>query len=656
MEKVELKNIWKEFIESPDPAGKTWPGLNKKTLNSWLECRDWNLDPIKDGFCNLILPPEELNERYRKWQNKYDIIAGFMENLFEFTRGTKFLISMADREGYILKIIGDQDVMGKFAGFNYVPGAYWRLREVGTNSVDLALKYEEPIQVLGAEHYCRNLQAWACSAAPIFDENQELFAVINISGYTQAAHKHTLGMVVTAAKAIETLLRLNKTTFHLQETSKVQQAIVDSISEGLILIDKQGIIKFMNKAGGEILQVNHEKAVNLHVTEIVDFRPVILDVLKKQEGYVDKEFFIRSRGEMLHFIKTAVVLKNDKGEMTGVLDSFREISRVRKLVNKMTGAQASFTFNDIIGESQALKGSKEMAEIAANSVSNVLLQGESGTGKEIFAQAIHNASARADGPFIALNCAAIPLELIESELFGYVEGAFTGAKRGGRPGKFELASGGTILLDEIGEMPLNMQVKLLRVLQDRKVNRIGGEGVIPVNIRVIASSNKDLKKEVQDGHFREDLYYRLNVLNISIPPLRERNGDIVILASYFLKKINLRLGKNIEGFDQPTLQALLNYPWPGNVRELENVIERMVNITEEKIIFRSCLNRIFPVKGEESIESNSSGEIRPLEEIEKEQILKAITSLNGNITKAAEALRISRATIYNKLRGELSNF
>jgi len=258
----------------------------------------------------------------------------------------------------------------------------------------------------------------------------------------------------------------------------------------------------------------------------------------------------------------------------------REFKAVRQLVHRMVGARAKFTFDDLIGKNAAYLKTVQLAKMAANSSSTVLLLGESGTGKEVFAQAIHNAGDRRNEPFIAINCAALPRELIGSELFGYSEGAFTGAKRGGSPGKFELADGGTIFLDEIGEMPLEMQVNLLRVLQEKTLMRIGGDQVITVDVRVIAATNKDLLQAAQQNTFRSDLYYRLNVININMVPLRRRKDDILPLTSFFVEKINQRLSKEAYVIHPETLDILQRYHWPGNVRELENIVERAINVAQ----------------------------------------------------------------------------
>jgi sigma-54 dependent transcriptional regulator, acetoin dehydrogenase operon transcriptional activator AcoR len=294
---------------------------------------------------------------------------------------------------------------------------------------------------------------------------------------------------------------------------------------------------------------------------------------------------------------------------------------------------------------------------------NVLIEGESGTGKELFAQAIHNQSNRRKGPFVAINCGAIPRELIGSELFGYAEGAFSGAKKGGNPGKFELASGGTLFLDEIGDMPFEQQVSLLRVIQEKKVTRIGSNQVVPVDVRIICASNKKLLDEIQKGNFRHDLYYRLNVVQITVPPLREHAEDIPELFQYFLAKIDEQWANDIQNMTPEVMKYLAEYNWPGNVRELENVVDRMYmmaagnQITPEHLPLEICcptpveflssgLNSALP-----SNNTDSRGKMKALiNQVETDEIKTLLSKHRGNISKIARELGVSRNTVYRKIK------
>jgi len=313
----------------------------------------------------------------------------------------------------------------------------------------------------------------------------------------------------------------------------------------------------------------------------------------------------------------------------------------------MVGARAGITFDDIIGSDEKIIAVIEKAKKIARSGSTVLIEGESGTGKELFTQAIHNYSSRSNRPFVVVNCAAIPRELVESELFGYEDGAFTGARRGGRPGKFELANGGTIFLDEIGDMPLEIQASLLRVLQEKQVNRIGSERVIHVNTRVIAATHRNLRKEVEKGNFRLDLYYRLNVIAITIPSLRDRLECIPVLANHFKNKICDSIGLADLDISAEFIQALQCYSWPGNVRELENVIEQSLYLVEGNRLLPEHL----PVRMNwKKAAPQTFGRGSSIRQHEEDLIRDTLTICNGNVSKAAKILGIGRNTLYRKQR------
>jgi transcriptional regulator with PAS, ATPase and Fis domain len=331
---------------------------------------------------------------------------------------------------------------------------------------------------------------------------------------------------------------------------------------------------------------------------------------------------------------------------------YTNISKMEKELEHYRGElkqlnKASYSFENIIGKSKEIQEIKALSQKAAHTDSSVLILGESGTGKELFALAIHKASKRAQGPFVKVNCAAIPNELLESELFGYEGGAFTGAKKEGKAGKFEIANGGTIFLDEIGDMPMNMQVKLLRVLQEREIEKIGASKPKPIDVRIIAATNQGLEPMISEGKFRSDLYYRLNVIKINIPALRERKGDVVTLSYYLLDKICNKLGKYVRDISTEALEYLKNYKWPGNVRELENVIERAVNVIEvEDIIKVNHLSK--EIVGEVFVKEVKALE-QVLNEAEKQAIVDALIITRGNKTKAAQMLNISRTSMYEKM-------
>jgi transcriptional regulator with PAS, ATPase and Fis domain len=352
----------------------------------------------------------------------------------------------------------------------------------------------------------------------------------------------------------------------------------------------------------------------------------------------------------------ARLVRGDSGEVLGVVATLTEMKRATSLAQRIVGSTARFTFGDIIGESASVRRRLQLAEAAARSDSTVLLTGESGTGKELLAQAIHNAGPRAGGPFVGINCAAIPRELLESELFGYEAGAFTGAKKGGHPGRFELAESGTILLDEIGDMPLEMQAKLLRVLQEKRVQRLGGTREIPLDVRVICTTNRDLAEEVERGRFRQDLLYRLRVIHLELPPLRERRDDIPLLVEHFLGLYSARLDRRVRGVTPQVLEALMSYSWPGNIRELEHILEGEVNLaapgqellTEIPATIEAWRRRhaVFV----DATPAPSPGGVRSIAETERALLLEALVAHRGSVPDVARALGVSRGTVYNKMK------
>jgi transcriptional regulator with PAS, ATPase and Fis domain len=315
------------------------------------------------------------------------------------------------------------------------------------------------------------------------------------------------------------------------------------------------------------------------------------------------------------------------------------------MVNKMVGAQAKYTVTNIIGESESVKQIKKMVSVAGLNDSAVLVQGESGTGKEIIAQAIHNYGPRREGPFVALNCAALPITLIESELFGYEDGSFTGASKGGRPGKFEMANGGTLFLDEIGDMPLDVQSKLLRVLQQKCVVRVGGFKEIPIDVRIISATNKNLAEMIDEKNFREDLYYRINVINIVSPPLRDRENDIDLISDFILKRHNLVNGSH-KTLSEEARKRLNEWEWPGNIRELENTIEYAYCMAEGSVILPENL----PNKISKGIKLVKEIGVMSLKQAEIIAVQNALDHTSGNVSQAAKILGIGRNTLYDKIR------
>lgn len=430
--------------------------------------------------------------------------------------------------------------------------------------------------------------------------------------------------------------------------------VLDTLTLGVFTADSEGTIISLNQAATRLMNCKKEFALGKQLEEFIPNWKHIRDQVVNGKKYLDEETIIYIGNRKETFSLNAYVTKDEEGNINGMVTSFREMQRVYKLVNKYTGMNARYTFEDIIGESDQIHRIIEYAKTISDSPSTVLIQADSGTGKELFAQAIHNHSNRNENGFVAINCGAIPAPLIESEIFGYDDGAFTGARKGGRMGKFELANGGTLFLDEIGEMPLDMQVKLLRTIQEGYITRVGGDKVIPVDVRIIAATNRDLLEEVGKGNFRMDLYYRLSVIPLTIPTLCDRKEDIPLLIKYFMNLKSLKLQRKIPEMSNDLYLQLLAYNWPGNIRELENFIEKFINL-DGNIDLAGVL---FPIQqGQNHANRNSvpdfvtdEEELLSLNELEHRAIVKTLAKLNHNMSQVAKSLGISRNTLYQKLK------
>lgn len=621
--------------------------LYQEILASKERCRQYGIDPQSTrNLFQVRLSEKDLEARMRKKELFLRVATSQVKEIYQFVAGAGFAVVIADQDGYILKVIGDGPVLEKLALGNCIPGYRWSEGDVGTSATSLALERKIPVQINENEHFCKRGYGFSCSACPVFGHNNKLMGVITMSGEVSQVHPHTLGMVITAAKAIENQMRIENASRKLLLQNSYMSGIFEAIDSGLMAVNSDGIVTQINSNAEKILQCLGS-IENRHLDEVLGTHIDPHQILNTGTGYRDKEIFIHTPKNDIHIMLTAKPISNSKGLVQGIIIVFNEIDRIRNLVNKMAGTHARFNFKDILGTSAAIKNAKSLAMLASKSSSSVLLMGETGTGKEMFAQAIHNQSERRSFPFVAVNCGAIPRELIESELFGYSDGAFTGARRGGRPGKFELASGGTVLLDEIGDMPQDMQVKLLRVLQTGEVTRIGEHKPIRINVRIVAATHWNLEDEVEKRNFREDLFYRLNVFPIRIPPLRERQEDILLLARRILARYCGLLNKKALEFSKESEEILCHYHWPGNIRQLENTVERAASLAVGKIIEPEHLglSQQIPKKDTLTLRRGSL-----LSEVEKNAIIEVIQECKSNISRAAKMLGITRATLYKKIR------
>ncbi|UZW14255.1 sigma 54-interacting transcriptional regulator [Clostridium pasteurianum] len=442
----------------------------------------------------------------------------------------------------------------------------------------------------------------------------------------------------------------------------ILNTIMNTLNECIVLVNEMGVITMMSKAYKEFLGCSNPEGKD--VRDVIE-NTKLYEVIKNgnvkigdiQEINGNKMIAVRVPIKEGNKIIGAVgkVIFKDIGDFYTLSRKLNNLEREIAIYKNELGKErkAKYSIENIIGRSSKIQEVKSIALKVAKTDSNVLITGESGTGKELFAHGIHNASGRYLGPFIEINCAAIPSELFEAELFGYEEGAFTGAKKGGKKGKFELANGGTIFLDEIGDMPMHMQVKLLKVIQDREIERIGGNIIKEIDVRIIAATNRNLENHVKQGKFREDLYYRLNVMRITLPPLRDRKEDISLLANNLRIKIASKLGIYVEGISKEAMTCITKYDWPGNVRELENVIERAIDLLDSDLIIKTnhLPERLTKYKLNKYINYNNDGKYLKdiISEVEKHVILNILNKNNWNKNKTANILGISRAGLYKKI-------
>lgn len=644
----DIRTAWQQFIKDGYINNIE---VRNVVYDSWKRCRSLGINPYSKSVSRILIETDFNNTL--KYNKKFiEISTPYMNNLYEFVRDSGFVISLINCEGIILKIIGDASLKDKLKKGGFVEGSDWSEESVGTNAIGTSLFMQEPVQVFSYEHYCRFAQVSSCSCSPIKNIDSKVIGAINLTGYDNNVNTHTLGMAVASAYAIQNALIMNYNQEIIRMSDVYKTTIFDSIAQGILATDIEGRITHLNSVAKSMLLLNRDENYNnKSIYEVLpENNEQLFSIIMKLSFIIDKEININTKRGIYKFNVTSRCINNGEGGCSGIVLIIDEIKRARRMVRNFSGAVASLTFDDLIGSSTNFMKTVEIAKRAAKSDSTVLLLGESGTGKDIIAQSIHNGSNRKNGPYIVINCGAIPRELIGSELFGYVEGAFTGARKGGSIGKFELADGGTIFLDEIGDMPLDMQTNLLRVIEEKRITRIGGQDVIPIDVRIITATNKDLLEEVKNKRFRQDLYYRLNVITIHLYPLRERKEDIPKLTRIFYSQLISNMDKKVHPISDEFLDVLCSYDYPGNIRELQNVIERSVNLSIDGLLSIDLL----PKEVITSLNKNSNDKIKrkdnlSLEEFEKLKIEELLFKYEGNITKVAYDMGIARSTLYRKL-------
>lgn len=634
-----------------------YTGVRKEIEASWLRSRNYRVN------CQLqTLPPMpsveysmHLVTDYSKYIKHTFIDFYEKKHILLDTLGA--VIFYLDKNLNIYIREGNKELYKKLKTINFGFGANLSEHIAGTNAAALAAIHGEERWVFGQEHYIEALQDYFCAAIPAFSKFKREVYIMLVAPMEKLTppmielFKFILATENTFAESIHNLDVSIK-----DEIIKMNMEENDSM---LIVTDEQGVIISANNIFYETFNREIIKTVGIHLNKVLPELEKNLELLRK--GYkvsTQEVHFHQLKSTEKSYYVDAKIIKKENKEM-GTVITLSSKKNIQNIVSKVLNFSARFTLDDLLGNAPQFLNTKKMAKKAAASSSNVLIMGESGTGKELFAHAIHNEGGRRNKPFITINCAAIPKELIGSELFGYVDGAFTGARKGGAAGKFELANGGTLFLDEIGEMPLDMQSVLLRVLEDKMVTRLGGANQTFVDVRLIAATNQDLQRLVKENKFRLDLYYRLNVLKIEMIPLRKRPQDIPYLADFFLKQITLTLNKEVAEFSPEAMEHLIAYTWPGNIRELRNIVERIVNNSANKLITVNDLpSDIFNHKNNNLSYINETvpsdvfiPKMREEFGVLEEKIIKdLLEKYNGNKSKVASELGIARSTLYRKIK------
>lgn len=634
---LDLKT-WKDYVLQ----GVCADGVRDVILRSWSRCRENGVDPSQ-GKCRDVRSDGELGEAFRFLR---DITLDMQKEIYELIRDRGLLVTVSEERGYLLGMFGDVKALTAADRLNFGPGANWSEASVGTNAIGTALQCGHPLQVKGREHFCESHHGWICSAAPIFGWDGKPVAVLDISGPMDSDHRQALELALHGARHMESRLYRIEAAQQMFRACDLVQKLFGAATAGLVLVDPEGRILEGNDAAADLLGIPPGQLRGSKAQLWFDL-PRSFKAFSQNATEAEKTVTaVRCRKNPTVPV-FAHAMSSPNGTVMGSLLILQEPHFSPK--GPSPSSSKEDPFQKVLGRSRALCRAVDVARRVARTDTTVLLVGESGTGKEVLARAIHEASRRKAGPFVAVNCGAIPSGLIQSVLFGYEEGAFTGARRGGSRGKFESADGGTLFLDEIAEMPLDMQVNLLRVLEDGQVTRVGGNKPIEVDVRIVAATHRDLAQRVADGLFREDLFYRLHVVRITLPPLRERKEDLELLVHHFLEVHSKKLPRRVRAVLPDFYAALHRYHWPGNVRELRHAIEAAMALMPDDVLSADCLPEDILQRARPAPASRNDLDFN-LRRREAESVRQAYAHFQGNISEAARALGIGRNTLYAKLK------
>jgi sigma-54 dependent transcriptional regulator, acetoin dehydrogenase operon transcriptional activator AcoR len=622
---------WERFL-----AGEVTTAMPSALLDSWKRSLQAGVNPTA-GAAPFAVHGDAISAlrwRHRELISASDRLFSATADLFAESHS---ILLLTNADGVILKAAGDLRTLDAGEKIHLTTGGDWRESTAGTNGIGTALATGQPTYIHGTEHFCEGIKAWSCAAAPICEPGtSNVIGVLDISGPPSTYQINNLTLAVTAARQIEMVLAEQVARDHMRLLAFCLQRLSSTDAGGLIAIDRRGRL------------VHTTARVPLPITLGEHFPGM-------NEDCAVEEWAARlPQGLRPEWFSPVVVEGGTIGAMLIVPMRPASSGAVRRVGHQVVARTEADPqrdcFAQILGGSVAMQSVVGRSQQLARRRVPVLVEGETGVGKELFARAIHGEGG-SGGPFVAYNCGAASKELISSELFGHVRGAYTGATSEGRPGRFELAHGGTLCLDEIGELPLELQPVLLRVLEEGVIYRLGDTQPTRVDVRLVAMTNRNLREEVECGRFRRDLYYRVSVTRIRIPPLRERDGDIDLLVDHFNRKLAQRHGTKTRRFTHDVMAILRAYSWPGNVRELRNVVENLLLTSDDEVVASAELPLEMLDEAEVSGDAPAviDAHCASLEETERAAINRAVHSANGNLAQAARALGVSRSTLYRKL-------
>ncbi|HDX9544668.1 sigma-54-dependent Fis family transcriptional regulator [Bacillus cereus] len=604
-------HAWKKFVNEGVLDSNR---INQRISESWHRCKQANVNPHMNKG-QKVLSSNIFREQKKKSEIFLDIALPQIQNLRKTIDELQMMALLIDPDGYVLSLSGNKQTLKRAKHINFIEGVKWTEAAVGTNAIGTALEIEEAIMISGTEHYSVVSHSWSCAAAPIHNDDGKLIGILDFSCPIECSHPYMLGMVTSIAHAIERecSIRVHQNELHLIHRFL---DVIDS-DEQVVICNHRDVI------------VSASKSVRERVT---NWSRMKLEDLVHHGLETKLEIPVYSNERM---IGKCMYLKENKQ-----MNTYSAFTFIKGI-----------TFPGVTGTSKAFQHTLEEIKLVSPTDASVYVCGETGVGKEYVARAIHENSPRKDGPFIAVNCGSLPKELMESELFGYAEGAFTGARRQGYKGKFEQANGGTLFLDEIGEVPPEMQVALLRVLQERTITPIGSSKEVPVNIRIITATHKDLLRLVEEGKFRQDLYYRLHVYPLYVPSLIERKEDIPYFIQHFCERKNWNVV-----FPKSICNQFLQHTWPGNIRELVNALERIYilsqgrEICEKQVAFLIQTMMGNQQQLELQVENKTEHTLNFREKIQRDSMIEALEKTNGNVSLAAKLLDVPRSTFYKRMQ------